>query len=257
MLPGSAGWRTSARCGPTADHLGLLQFIHVPNTPNNWDAAGKKQWQADVAATMRPYRNHPSVVIWATNPNRFGIGGMDLDPRYMGRQRDIPESGFKRAAVMVREAIAMTKQQDPTRPAFSYSGDVLGDLYSINCYLNFEPLQEREDWLSEWAKSGDMPLQCVEFGTPWTLRSCGRWGQSADTEPLMTEYFAIYLGSEAYSLETDRYRGMIAKSFRGGQKYSGWPQEPLLVYAPPTKASGRCSSATLTEVGGCGASAVA
>ena len=48
----------------------------------------------------------------------------------------------------------------------------------------------------------------------------------------MTEYCAIYLGPEAYALETDRYRGMIAKSFRGGQTYSGWPQEPLLVYAP-------------------------
>jgi beta-galactosidase len=216
-----------------ADHLGLLQFIHLPNTPNNWDAAGKKQWQADVAATMRPYRNHPSVVLWGTNPNRFGIGGMDLDPRYIGRQRDISEPGFKRAAVMVREAIAMIKQQDPTRPLFSYSGDVLGDLYSINCYLNFEPLQEREDWLCEWAKSGDMPLQCVEFGTPWSASLMrGRWGQSGDTEPLMTEYCAIYLGPEAYALETDRYRGMIAKSFRGGQTYSGWPQEPLLVYAP-------------------------
>ncbi len=106
----------------------------------------------------------------------------------------------------------MLKQQDPTRPAFSYSGDVLGDIYSINCYLNFEPLQEREDWLSEWAKSGDMPLQCVEFGTPWSASLMrGRWGQSANTEPLMTEYCAIYLGPEAYSLETDRYRGLIAE----------------------------------------------
>jgi beta-galactosidase len=216
-----------------ADHLGFLQFIHVPNTPNNWDAAGKKQWLADVATAMRPYRNHPSVVLWGTNPNRFGIAGMDMDPRYIGRQRDIPDSGFKKAAVMMREAINMIKQQDPTRAAFSYAGDVLGDIYSINCYLNFEPLQEREDWLSEWAKSGDTPLQCVEFGTPWSASLMrGRWGQSGDTEPLMTEYCAIYLGPEAYSLETDRYRGMITKSFRGGQNYSGWPQEPLLVYAP-------------------------
>ena len=217
----------------SADHLGFLQFINLPNTPGNWDAAGKKGWQAAISDAMRPYRNHPSVVMWATNPNRFGIAGMDLDPRYMGRQRGIPDPGFKKAEVMVREAMAMLKQQDPTRPAFSYSGDVLGDLYSINCYLNFEPLQEREDWLSEWAKSGDMPLQCVEFGTPWSASLMrGRWGQSANTEPLMTEYCAIYFGPEAYSLETDRYRGLIANSFRGGQSYSGWPQEPVLVYAP-------------------------
>ncbi len=215
-----------------ADHLGFLQFIHVPNTPNNWDATGKKQWQAAIATAMRPYRNHPSVVLWGTNPNRFGIGGMDMDPRYIGRQRDIPDSGFKKAAAMAREAISMIKQQDPTRPAFSYAGDVLGDIYSINCYLNFQPLQEREDWLSDWAKSGDTPLQCVEFGTPWSASLMrGRWGQSANTEPLMTEYCAIYLGPVAYSLETDRYRRMITKSFRGGQNYSGWPQEPLLVYA--------------------------
>ena len=161
---------------------------------------------------MRPYRNHPSVVMWATNPNRFGVAGMDLDPRYMGRQRGIPDPGFQKAAVMVRKAISMIKQQDPTRPAFSYSGDVLGDVYSINCYLDFEPLQEREDWLSEWAKSGDMPLQCVEFGTPWSASFMrGRWGQSADTEPWMTEFCAIYLGPEAYTSEPDRYRGLIAQ----------------------------------------------
>ncbi len=63
--------------------------------PSNWDEAGKKQWQAAVADAMRPYRNHPSVVMWATNPNRFGIAGMDLDPRYMGRQRGIPDPGLQ------------------------------------------------------------------------------------------------------------------------------------------------------------------
>jgi beta-galactosidase len=42
----------------------------------------------------------------------------------------------------------------------------VGDIYTINNYLNFMPLQEREEWLSAYAQKGDMPLMYVEFGTP-------------------------------------------------------------------------------------------
>ena len=49
----------------------------------------------------------------------------------------------------------------------------------------------------------------------------------------MTEFCAIYLGPEAYALETDRYRRLIMSNFRGGQSYTGKPhQEPLMVNAP-------------------------
>ena len=30
-------------------------------------------------------------------------------------------------------------------------GPYTGDVYTMNCYLDLLPLQEREDWLSEWA----------------------------------------------------------------------------------------------------------
>ena len=57
------------------------------------------------------------------------------------------------------------KQLDPTRVYYSHSGADTGDVYTMNCYLDLIPLQEREDWLSEWAKSGQMPISMCEFGT--------------------------------------------------------------------------------------------
>ena len=74
--------------------------------------------QLHASLPQPPLRGHVS-----TNPNRLGIAGLDMDPRYMGRQRDIADPGFKNDAVMVRKAIADLHQIDPTRPAFSYSGD--------------------------------------------------------------------------------------------------------------------------------------
>ncbi len=87
--------------------------------------------------------------------------------------------------------------------------------------------------LSEWNKNGDMPLMAVEFGTPWKssfLRN--RWGHDINSEPWMTEFSAIYLGPQAYALESAAYRQAIAKRFQGGQVYQPWDQEMLIDYAP-------------------------
>ena len=50
------------------------------------------------------------------------------------------------------------KKLDPTRVYYSHAGADTGDVYSMNRYLDLLPLQEREDWLSQWAKDGEMPI---------------------------------------------------------------------------------------------------
>ena len=93
----------------------------------------------------------------------------------------------------------------------------------MNCYLDVIPLQEREDWLSQWAAGGEMPVSMVEFGTPMdcTFRR-GRHGFESNitSEPLLTEYAAIYLGKEAYRLEEPQYRRYLQGLFRSGMLYN-------------------------------------
>lgn len=99
-------------------------------------------------------------------------------------------------------------------------------------YLNLIPLQEREEWLSDWVRRGDLPFMAIEFGTPFHatfLRGRNGFGDAIFTEPLATEFAAIYLGAEAYSTETAAYRDRIARTLVGGQRYSSWhgAREPM------------------------------
>ena len=198
-----------------ADRKGfLLMGAALPIDGGKWAKAEYQETHArKLERELRRYRNHPSIVIWTTNPNWLG-NGLDQDPRYIGRTESEAlvkalEDWKKTAA---KGAVAAIKKLDPTRLVLNHAGAYNGDIYNINCYLNLIPLQEREEWLSEWAKNGDMPLMCCEFGTPWKYSFLlGRWGFEGSTEPLMTEYCAIYLGAQAYALETADYRQAIGK----------------------------------------------
>jgi beta-galactosidase len=218
-----------------ADRKGFLLLGTAMNVnESQWRRPGyREQWQKKLAQDLRRYRNHPSIVIWTTNPNWLGHG-LDQDPRYVGRKREIADEGWKGRMAVAREANAVLKKLDPTRPVLNHAGSSVGDVYNINAYLNFIPLQEREDWLSEWSKSGDMPLLCIEFGTPWKYSFLrGRWGmQAGRTEPLISEYCAIYLGAEAYVLETADYRRAIRTKFQGGMTYREWDQDPVVDFSP-------------------------
>lgn len=97
-----------------------------------------------------------------------------------------------------------------------------GDIYTMNCYLDLIPLQEREDWLSAWAESGEMPISMVEFGAPMdcTFRR-GRHGFESNitSEPLLTVFAAIYFGTDAYASEEPKYQQYLHSLFRSGMLY--------------------------------------
>jgi beta-galactosidase len=218
-----------------ADRKGFLLLGTATNVQEGeWRrAAYQAVWQKKLEHDLRRYRNHPSIIIWTTNPNWLGHG-LDQDPRYIGRKREIADTGWNSRAAVAREANAAIKKLDPTRPVLNHAGSSVGDVYNINAYLNFIPLQEREEWLSEWNKSGDTPLMCIEFGTPWKYSFLrGRWGmQAGRSEPLVTEYCATYLGTQAYALETADYRRAIRTKLQGGMAYSEWDQDPVVDFSP-------------------------
>ena len=214
-----------------ADRKGYLVAEYVLNA-NKYimDSSGKLVWEQNqqralerAAVWMRHYRNHPSVVMWVAGMNFFG-SPVDQDPRHLGRHGwDQGNQRWQRLLAAGREMFDGLRALDPTRTYYSHAGACTGDVYTMNCYLDLVPLQEREDWLSEWAKSGEMPISMIEFGTPMdcTFRR-GRDGFTTNitSEPLLTEYGAIYFGADAYASEEPKYRQFLHDLFRGGMLYA-------------------------------------
>lgn len=200
----------------------------------------RQRWEERMATDLRRYRNHPSILLWASSPNFFGHSD-DQNPRRIGKKKiegKLNRVEDKRMAEIVpigEEAVRLIKKYDPTRPVIMHQGGTVGDVYALNSYLNLIPLQEREEWLSEWSQHGDMPYMVVEFGTPLhTTMMRGRDGfrKAVVSEPLMTEFSAIYLGKQAYELETPAYRAKIRELFVKDQEYKNWFGKSELNYAP-------------------------
>lgn len=213
-----------------ADHKGYLVAQYVLNANKYMmDSRGRLVWQENhpramerAAVWMRHYRNHPSVVMWVAGFNFFN-SAVDADPRHIGRRDwDQNNQRWQRILAAGKEMFDGLRQLDPTRIYYSHAGACTGDVYTMNCYLDLLPLQEREDWLSEWVKSGEMPVSMVEFGTPMdcTFRR-GRHGFTSNitSEPLLTEYAAIYFGNDAYASEEPKYRQYLHDLFRSGMLY--------------------------------------
>ncbi len=230
-------WDTDTRgnatdAGPEldqADHKGYLGAVYVLDANKYMmDPDGKVVWEqnrqralerADV--WMRYYRNHPSAVMWIAGRNFFN-NAVDLDPRHMGRH------GWGQSAPLwlqlmgdAKQMFAALKELDPTRVYYSHEGSDTGDVYAANCYLDLLPLQEREEWLSAWAENGEMPITMIEFGTPvdGTFRRGhqgynGEQGDNVTSEPLLTEYAAIYFAADAYTSEGSEYRQYLHSLFR-------------------------------------------
>jgi beta-galactosidase len=220
----------SERSLDDADHKGYLVAEYILNANKYMmDSRYRVVWNEKrslamerAAVWMRRYRNHPSVVMWVAGFNFFN-SAVDADPRHIGRRSwDQDNRRWQRYLAAGRDMFEGIKQLDPTRVYYSHAGACTGDVYTMNCYLDLLPLQEREDWLSEWAKSGEMPVSMVEFGTPMdcTFRR-GRHGFTSNitSEPFLTEYAAIYFGSDAYASEEPKYRQYLHDLFRSGMLY--------------------------------------
>ncbi len=78
---------------------------------------------------------------------RGGRGPAPRGPRRLGSER----RRWQRLMVVGKEMFDGLKKLDPTRVYYSHAGADTGDVYTMNCYLDLLPLQEREDWLSAWA----------------------------------------------------------------------------------------------------------
>jgi beta-galactosidase len=180
----------------------------------NLDTPGElATYTANAARIMRRDRNHPSIVMWGTSGNM--IGGV-MDPRYVGIHGESEAARVKLSPFLAKgvgfanAGVEALRGIDPTRPVVIHNGGGTGHVYTVNSYLNFIPLQEREEWMSRYAEKGDMPMWYVEFGTPVALtllRGRNGFQNAMPSEPFLSEYCAVYLGKVSVQTGARRITG--------------------------------------------------
>lgn len=201
------------------------------------DAKIREAWIKSMRAELRRFRNEPSIMMWGTSGN-LNNHLADQNPLYLGQQAKlnaIPQ--WEEVEKVAKEGLAAMKAVDSTRPYFVHAGSRLGDVFTVNHYLNLIPLQEREEWFSEYVRTGDVPYMAVEFGVPFnTNMNRGRtgFGIAHKSEPLMTEHCAAYLGARAYEVEPRDYRRNVRFGYSGQDWTGDWTQVQWLQSSPAT-----------------------
>ena len=141
----------------------------------------------DFQKTFHRYtRNHPSVLAGYVAQMIICATGAH-DPTALGLYE--ANGPRDRLVNLFRD---VNREYNPNILYYSHADGNNGDIASGNLYLNFTPLQEREEWLSNWATNGVMPWCSVEFGQPYD----GNWWKGMTFLP--TEYLAMQFGERAY-----------------------------------------------------------
>ncbi len=193
-----------------ADDLGVLNAFSMPHVKDfEWklnDPQMQESYKALADRLLQLAANHPSVVLYTMNHNATGYKG-DQNPQCIDGvfSPDNPEKGQgNKQRVQALQAANLVKQLDPSRPVYHHQSGNLGDMYTINTYLNWSPRQERSDWLEHWQEKGVKPLFFVEWGLPhvasWSSYRGPNfiWRTPALQQVWDAEFAAAYKGAAAY-----------------------------------------------------------
>ena len=205
-----------------SDEEGILASFSLPHIKDFGELdqpASAKRYHDFCQWLIRRAENHPSVVLYAMNHNATGYKG-DENPLWMdGVYAPDPEwaaTSPKKNAVKNRKnaliAGAIASELDPTRPVYHHESGNLGQMYTVNIYLNWAPLQERSDWLEHWSTAGVKPMFFVEWGLPHVASwSSFRgpafiWRNEAFQQIWDSEFAAPYVGQQAYRMTPTKVR---------------------------------------------------
>jgi beta-galactosidase len=154
-------------------------------------------------------RNHPSV-IGAYVTQMIICDNAPHNPLNLGAYES--SSARDKLIGLFRD---INRTYNPNILYYSHADGNNGDLASGNLYLNWTPLQEREEWLSKWAKDGKMPWCSVEFGEPYA--GCWYWQRMF----LATEHLASIYGPRAYAEESSELLTLALKAGAGNKTGHG------------------------------------
>ena len=167
---------------------------------------------------IRRVRNHPGMVMYAMNHNATGYYGdqnpLKIDGIYSPENPDVEGAAPRRIRQEALMAQEIARGIDPTRPIYHHQSGNLGDMHTVNIYLNWAPLQERSDWLEHWGTVGVKPLFFVEWGLPhissWSSYRGPAfiWRTEAFQWIWDSEYAAPYVGERAYEMTPTKVRSM-------------------------------------------------
>ncbi len=166
-------------------------------------------YRQQTAWLIRRVRNHPSVIFYAMNHNCTGYYG-DQNPLKIDGSYSITEDESVKGAWWARNrrrariTQEIARAIDPSRPIYHHQSGNLGDMHTVNCYLNWAPIQERSDWLEHWSAHGVKPLFFIEWGLPhissWSSYRGPQfiWRCEAFQSLWAAEYAAQFWGDAAY-----------------------------------------------------------
>ena len=197
-----------------ADKTGVLESFTLPHikdfSGNLDDPERRRRYQELTKWLIRRVQNHPSVVLYAMNHNTSSYSG-DQNPLKIDGIFQ-PVENEPRKQCLTAEAIASSF--DPTRPVYHHHSGMLGQMYTINTYLNWAPPQEKSDWFQHWSEKGKVPLFCVEWGIPhmasWSSYRGPEfiWMCNAFQSIWDCEFASPFIGQPAYEMTPTEQDGI-------------------------------------------------
>ena len=199
------------------DRSGMLLSVTLPHVKDfGWkldEPAPAERYRQLCGWIVRRVQNHPSVVLYAMTHNATGYYGdqnpLKIDGIYdpdalTGAVEYKGDRSRSRRRTQALLAAGIARSLDATRPIYHHQSGNLGDMHTVNIYLNWAPLQERSDWLAHWGTVGRKPLFFVEWGLPhissWSSYRGPEfiWRCLALQSAWVPEFAAAYVGTAAY-----------------------------------------------------------
>lgn len=222
FAPGIVGYQDNFYI--QASKAGVLTSLTMPHASNfQWnldDPSERKRYLAQAEFLIRRFQNLPGVVLYAATHNASGYLG-DQNPQRLDGIYTPDAFRKNRNRIQALNAGKLINSIDPSRPVYHHESGNLGDLITLNCYLNWVPAQERSDWLEYWEKNGVKPLILVEWGLPHTpswssYRGPGFIYSAKGVQCIwLNEYNASLLGEGVYRTEPGK-----EKAYRAQEKIS-------------------------------------
>ena len=201
------------------DQTGMLASFSLPHVKDfDWKLDSPEQETRYRKLTnwlIRRVQNHPSIIVYAMNHNATGYYGdqnpLKMDGVYnldslLAKQDDSKLRYRLRTRTQAEQAASIAKQLDPSRPVYHHQSGNLGDMHTVNIYLNWSPRQERSDWLEHWATRGSKPMFFVEWGLPhissWSSYRGPQfiWRCEVFQQIWDSEFAAAQIGERAYEM---------------------------------------------------------
>jgi hypothetical protein len=223
--PGEVGYMDSLL--DAADRTGVLcsfSLPHIKDFSMKLDQPEQRQRYEELTRWLvRRARNHPAVVLYAMNHNATGYYGdqnpLKIDGRYQpeaSAEKLTYKSDSNRFKARVQASLAadIAKAIDPTRPVYHHQSGNLGDMHTVNIYLNWAPPQERDDWMGHWEAEGEKPVFFVEWGLPhissWSSYRGPQfiWRCDAFQSVWDSEFAAAHIGEQAYEMTERKQQGL-------------------------------------------------